>query len=81
MPPAVTSTEEPPELNNSSFACVVVTLPLFIPRLVPVATVCVSSGLDLSTPEYSWTYTSAQPLIAVANAAVTVFAPPATFLA
>ena len=54
-PPAVTVDEDAPALNNRSLARVVVTAPLFIPELVPVATLCASSGSALSTPEYSCT--------------------------
>ena len=54
-PPAVTEDADAPALNNRSFALVVVTDPLFIPTLVPIAAVCTSSGFVLSTPEYSWT--------------------------
>ena len=54
-PPAVTVDEDAPALNSRSLARVVATVPLFIAALVPVATLCASSGSTLSTPEYSCT--------------------------
>ena len=41
--------------GDSLIKRVVETLPLFIPRPVPMAVDCPSTGSDLSTPEYSWT--------------------------
>jgi hypothetical protein len=46
---------------------------------VPTADALTSTGDAVATPEYSCTYTMPNEVSAVANVALTVFAPPAMF--
>jgi hypothetical protein len=54
LPAAVTALLEAPAPKIRSAALVVVADPLFIALGDPVAAAVVSSGLVLSSPEYSW---------------------------
>ena len=47
----------------------------------PTAPAVASGAAARSTPEYSWTWTVAEARITLANVAVTVLAPAATFRA
>ena len=77
----MTAALEAPAENSRSLAFVVASGPLSIAPPVPMAVFAPSTGLSLSTPEYSWMYMTAKELIELPNVAVTVFAPPAMFLA
>ena len=54
VPAAVTSAEELRRRRSGPVALVVVAEPLFIALLDPTAAAEASSGLTVSTPEYSW---------------------------
>jgi len=77
----VTLPREAPAPNSRSLALVVATVPVVIALAVPVAALVTSRGSALSIPEYSLIYSRPNELMAVAKVAVTVLAPPATFLA
>ncbi len=58
-----------------------VAFPLFIAAAEPVADEVTSTGLTLSSPEYSCAYTMPKKEIAVPKVAVIVFVPAAMFFA
>src|SRR5262249_29217697 len=80
-PAAVTAPVDAPEPYRRSLGNVVVTAPLVMAEPVPVRDALTSTGLTLSIPEYSLMYTVPNEVIGVEYVTVTVFAPPAMFLA
>src|SRR5690242_4665701 len=72
---------DPPAANRRSFVFVVVSVPLFMVVPEPAPAEAASNGFTLSMPAYSCACTIANELTDVANVAVMVFVPVATFLA
>ncbi|HKA02790.1 MAG TPA: hypothetical protein VKD67_00630 [Acidimicrobiales bacterium] len=81
LPAEVTVLLDAAAPKSRSLAFVVVALPLDIALELPVAEAVTSNGEVLSSPEYSWTYTTPQALMAVENVARTVLLPATMFRA
>ncbi len=81
VPAPVTTLSDTPAPKSKSFVAVVGADPLFSDPELPAAAAVTSRGFVWLSPLYSWMYSRPNRVMALANVAVTVSAPPTTLLA